>query len=180
MITKNKAVNVNSKTYKNLILAFAGESQARNKYTYFSSVAKKEGYVELAKFFVSIADNEKEHAKIWLKCLNKISSTESNLNQAIVGEHEEWTKMYKQMAVDAKKEGYLEIAKLFENVAKIEKNHEQAFNLWLNNIKSKNVFNSNRTIKWECSNCGHVVVAKIAPKVCDTCNHPQSYFKKVQ
>lgn len=179
MISKNKAVNVKSKTYKNLMLAFAGESQARNKYTYFSSVAKKEGYVELAKFFISIANNEKEHAKIWLKCLNQIGSTEKNLKQAIVGEHEEWTKMYKQMAIVAKKEGYLKIARLFENVAKIEKDHEQFFNLWLKNIKNKKVFNSNKAIKWRCSNCGYVVVAKIAPKICDTCNHSQSYFKKV-
>lgn len=179
MMSKNKVINVKSKTYKNLMLAFAGESQARNKYTYFSSVAKKEGYVELAKFFISIANNEKEHAKVWFKCLNKIGSTENNLKQAILGENEEWTKMYKQMAIEAKKEGYLEIAKLFENVAKIEKDHEQSFNFWLKNIRNKKVFNSDKVIKWRCSNCGRIIVAKTAPKICDTCSHPQSYFKKV-
>lgn len=180
MECKNKKLNSKSKTYQNLLLAFAGESQARNKYTYFASIAKKQGFNELANFFIETANNEKEHAKIWLKCLDQISSlTTENLKQAIAGEHYEWTQMYKKMAAEAKKEGFLQIAKLFENVAQIEKEHEQAFASWLNNIKSKKVFNNTKSIKWKCTNCGRVITAKSAPKLCDTCNHPQGFFVRI-
>ena len=170
---KNKLIK--SKTYKNLQIAFAGESQARNKYTYYASVAKKEGYNEIAKFFIETADNEKEHAKIWFKLINKSKQTFNNLLDAAKGEHEEWTSMYKNFANEAKKEGFNDIAKLFTNVAEIEKVHENRFNQLANLLKEKRLFNRKKIVAWKCSNCGQIVYATSAPKICATCFHPQSY-----
>ena len=170
---KNKLFK--SKTYKNLQIAFAGESQARNKYTYYASVAKKEGYNEIAKFFIETADNEKEHAKIWFKLINKPKQTFNNLLDAAKGEHEEWTSMYKNFANEAKKEGFNDIAKLFANVAEIEKVHENRFNQLAKLLKEKRLFNRKKMVAWKCSNCGQIVYATSAPKICATCSHPQSY-----
>lgn len=168
-----------SKTEKNLMTAFAGESQARNKYTYFASVAKKEGYVQISKIFEETAGNEKEHAKIWFKLLNGIGDTMKNLEEAANGENYEWTDMYAGFARDAKDEGFTKIAALFEKVAQIEKGHEERYRKLLANIKNGTVFASNNEEEWQCSNCGHVHKGPNAPELCPVCAHPQSYFEKM-
>ena len=165
-----------SKTEQNLLAAFAGESQARNKYTYFASKAKKDGYVQISKLFEETANNEKEHAKIWFKLLNGIGSTEENLAAAAGGENYEWTEMYPEFAKTAREEGFTEIAELFTKVAEIEKHHEERYKKLLSNIKEGLVFSSEGDEIWECSNCGHIVVGKKAPELCPVCAHPQSYF----
>ena len=169
-----------SKTEENLIKAFAGESGARNKYTYFASKAKKEGYEQIAAIFEETANNEKEHAKMWFKLLNggEIKSTKENLKAAAEGENFEWTDMYKEFAKTAKEEGFDDIAFLFEEVAKIEKHHEERYLKLLDNINDNLVFSKNEEVVWICRNCGHVYVGKDAPKVCPVCNHPQSYFEQ--
>lgn len=167
-----------TKTEQNLMTAFAGESQARNKYTYYASQAKKEGYVQISKIFEETANNEKEHAKLWFKALNgdKIPDTISNLKDAANGENFEWTDMYAQFAKDAREEGFEKIAELFEGVAKIEKAHEERYRKLLSNIEAKEVFIKKDVVIWECANCGHIHVGEKAPDVCPVCNHPQSYF----
>ena len=169
-----------TKTEANLMTAFAGESQARNKYTYFASKAKKEGYEQIASIFEETANNEKEHAKIWFKLLNggDINSTAENLKAAAEGENYEWTDMYKEFAKTAKEEGFDKIAFLFEEVAKIEKNHEERYLKLLGNVDNNLVFKKGEETVWICRNCGHVYVGKEAPKVCPVCNHPQSYFEQ--
>ena len=169
-----------SKTEQNLMTAFAGESQARNKYTYFASKAKKEGFEQVAAIFEETANNEKEHAKIWFKLLNggEIPSTTDNLQAAAEGENYEWTDMYENFAKVAKEEGFDHIAYLFEGVAKIEKEHEERFKKLLSNINDELVFSSDGETIWICRNCGHVHIGKKAPKVCPICNHPQSYFER--
>ena len=166
-----------SKTEKNLMAAFSGESEARNKYTYFASVAKKEGYEQLAEIFQKTADNEKEHAKMWFKLLSGIGNTEENLKSAAAGEHYEWTDMYKTFADEAEAEGFVEIAAKFRLVAKIERSHEERYLALLNNVEMQKVFEKSEEIMWECRNCGHLVVGKKAPQVCPVCAHPQSYFE---
>ena len=167
-----------SKTEKNLMEAFAGESQARNKYTYFASQAKKDGYVQISKIFEETANNEKEHAKIWFKLLNggKISDTLANLEEAASGENYEWTDMYAKFAKEAKEEGFNDIALLFENVAKIEKEHEERYRKLFANIKNNEVFNKNDNTVWECANCGFSYTGKQAIETCPVCAHPKSYF----
>jgi rubrerythrin len=167
-----------SKTEQNLLTAFAGESQARNKYTYFASKAKKDGYVQISKIFEETANNEKEHAKIWFKLLSGIGSTVENLEAAANGENYEWTDMYKNFAKEAKEEGFDKIALLFEKVAEIEKTHEERYRKLLANIKGDLVFSSEGDTVWECSNCGHIVIGKKAPEVCPVCDHPQAYFMR--
>ncbi len=168
-----------SKTEANLKEAFAGESMARNKYTYFASKAKKDGYVQIAQLFEETANNEKEHAKIWFKLLEggAIKDTEENLLNAALGEMDEWTDMYPRMAKEAREEGFIEIAELFEGVAAIEKEHEERYRKLLQNVKDKIVFSRDGDCIWQCSNCGHIVVGKEAPNVCPVCAHPQSYFQ---
>lgn len=168
-----------SKTEKNLMTAFAGESEARNKYTYFASKAKKDGYVQIANIFEETAANEKEHAKMWYKLLNggAIGSTVDNLVEAANGENYEWTDMYAGFAKEAKEEGFDEIAYLFEEVAKIEKEHEERYRKLLANIQGDLVFSREGDVIWQCSNCGHICVGKKAPEVCPVCAHPQSYFQ---
>ena len=168
-----------SKTEKNLMEAFAGESQARNKYTYFASKAKKEGYEQIAAIFQETADNEKEHAKLWFKLLNggDIPSTEENLKAAAEGENYEWTDMYDRMAKEAKEEGFDKIAYLFEQVGKIEKEHEARYLKLLENVEEGLVFSRDDERIWKCRNCGHIVVGKYAPEVCPVCNHPKSFFE---
>ncbi|MDY6421305.1 rubrerythrin [Succinivibrio sp.] len=166
-----------TKTEKNLQAAFAGESQARNKYTYFASVAKKAGYEQIAELFLKTADNEKEHAKMWFKELGGIGSTEENLLAAAEGENYEWTDMYDQMAKDAEAEGFKELAEKFRGVAAIEKRHEERYRKLLENVKAKEVFEKSGVTVWECRNCGHIVVGTKAPELCPVCNHPQSYFE---
>ena len=166
-----------TKTYKNLLLAFAGESKARNKYTFFASKAKKENYYEISNLFLEMANNEKEHAKIWFKFLNdgKIKSTLENLNDSINGENYEWTKMYNQFAIDAKKDGYKKIAKLFLSIAKIEKNHEKLFKNFLKKFSTyKNKIS--KSDKWKCSKCGQVKI-KNKPNTCDVCEHKNTFDK---
>ena len=167
-----------SKTEKNLLEAFAGESKARNKYTYFASQAKKDGFVQISKIFEETANNEKEHAKMWFKLLNggKLNTTLNNLKEAADGENYEWTDMYAKFAKEAKEEGFDSIAYLFEQVAEIEKMHEERYRKLYNNIVEKQVFEKNEEKMWECSNCGHVHYGKTAPDVCPFCNHPQAYF----
>jgi len=169
-----------SKTEQNLMTAFAGESQARNKYTYFASKAKKDGYEQIAAIFEETANNEKEHAKMWFKLLEggSIKSTIENLNAAADGENYEWTDMYDEFAKTAKEEGFDHIAFLFESVAKIEKHHEERFRKLLKNIDDKLVFSNEGDTIWICRNCGHVVVGSQAPDVCPVCSHPQSYFER--
>ncbi len=167
-----------SKTEKNLWTAFAGESQARNKYTYFASRAKKDGYVQISKIFEETANNEKEHAKIWFKLLSGIGNTVENLEAAANGENYEWTDMYKTFAKEAKEEGFDKIAILFEKVAQIEKEHEERYRKLLANIKGDLVFSSEGDTVWQCSNCGHIVIGKKAPEVCPVCDHPQAYFER--
>ena len=168
-----------SKTEQNLMTAFAGESQARNKYTYFPSKAKKEGYEQIAAIFQETADNEKEHAKIWFKLLNggEVPSTIENLKAAAQGENYEWTDMYDKMAKEAKEEGFDRIAYLFEAVGKIEKEHEERYLKLLENVESGKVFDCGEVKVWKCRNCGHIHVGPKAPNVCPVCDHPQSYFE---
>ena len=166
-----------SKTEKNLMEAFAGESQARNKYTYFASVAKKEGYEQICEIFQKTADNEKEHAKMWFKELKGIGSTKDNLAAAAAGENYEWTDMYAQFAKEAEEEGFTEIARKFKMVAAIEKAHEERYKALLNNIEMQAVFAKSEETMWECRNCGHLVIGKKAPEICPVCAHPQSYFE---
>lgn len=167
-----------SKTEANLQTAFAGESMARNKYTYFASKAKKDGYVQIAALFEETAANEKEHAKIWYKLLNNgIDDTAANLQAAAEGENFEWTDMYANFAREAKEEGFDDIARLFEQVAAIEKAHEERFRKLLANIEQKKVFSKDGDAIWQCANCGHIVVGKDAPEVCPVCAHPQAYFE---
>ena len=168
-----------SKTEQNLMTAFAGESQARNKYTYFASKAKKEGYEQIAAIFQETADNEKEHAKMWFKLLNggAIGSTEENLKAAAAGENYEWTDMYAEFAKTAKEEGFARIAYLFEEVGKIEKEHEERYLKLLENVKEGKVFEAGEVKIWKCRNCGHIVVGTSAPEVCPVCNHPKAFFE---
>ena len=168
-----------SKTEKNLMTAFAGESQARNKYTYFASRAKKDGYEQIAAIFQETADNEKEHAKMWFKLLNggEIGNTAENLQAAADGENYEWTDMYAEFAKVAKEEGFNHIAYLFEEVAKIEKEHEERFKKLLENVEEGKVFEAGEVKIWKCRNCGHIVVGTKAPEVCPVCNHPKAYFE---
>ena len=166
-----------TETEKNLLAAFAGESQARNKYTYFASKAKKDGYEQIAAIFSATADNEKEHAKMWFKELEGIGSTADNLKAAAEGENFEWTDMYEGFALTAEKEGFPELAEKFRLVAAIEKRHEERYRALLKNIETAKVFEKFEIKVWECRNCGHIVVGKCAPEVCPTCNHPQSYFE---
>ncbi len=168
-----------SKTEQNLMTAFAGESQARNKYTYFASKAKKEGYEQIAAIFQETADNEKEHAKMWFKLLNggDIGTTAENLKAAADGENYEWTDMYAEFAKTAKEEGFARIAYLFEEVAKIEKEHEQRYLKLLENVKDGKVFEAGEVKIWKCRHCGHIVVGTSAPEVCPVCNHPKAYFE---
>ena len=166
-----------TKTEKNLETAFSGESQARNKYTYFASVAKKEGYEQIASLFLKTADNEKEHAKLWFKELNGIGNTTENLVAAAAGENYEWTDMYAGFAKTAEEEGFHELAAKFRLVAAIEKHHEERYRALLKNIETAEVFKKSTVKVWECRNCGHIVVGECAPEVCSTCNHPQSYFE---
>lgn len=168
---------VGTKTEKNLETAFSGESQARNKYTYFASVAKKEGYEQIASLFLKTADNEKEHAKLWFKELNGIGNTTENLVAAAAGENYEWTDMYAGFAKTAEEEGFPELAAKFRLVAAIEKHHEERYRALLKNIETAEVFKKSTVKVWECRNCGHIVVGECAPEVCPTCNHPQSYFE---
>ena len=167
-----------SKTYENLQIAFAGESQARNNYSYYASTAKKEGYVQIANIFEETAGNEKEHAKLWFKLLNGgIKSTLENLEDAANGENYEWTDMYANMAKTAYEEGFESIAKLFEGVAKIEKEHEERYRTLYNNIKEGKVFARDEVKVWKCGNCGHIHVGKEAPEICPVCAHPQAFFE---
>lgn len=166
-----------TKTEKNLWEAFAGESQARNKYTYFASKAKKEGYEQIAALFQETADNEKEHAKIWFKLLKGIGSTTENLAAAAAGENFEWTDMYARMAREAREEGFDRIADLMEGVAAIEKEHEERYKKLLQNIEDGIVFSRDGDCIWKCRNCGHIVVGPKAPEVCPVCAHPQAYFE---
>ena len=167
-----------TKTEKNLLEAFAGESMARNKYTYFASKAKKEGFVQISKIFEETAANEKEHAKMWYKYLhNGIGDTAANLKDAADGENFEWTDMYDRMAKEAREEGFEEIALKFEYVGKVEKEHEERYRKLLKNVEDEVVFSKDGDVIWQCINCGHIVVGKKAPEVCPTCNHPQAYFQ---
>ena len=167
-----------SKTEKNLMEAFAGESQARNKYTYFASKAKKEGYEQIAAIFQETADNEKEHAKMWFKLLNNgVPSTAENLKAAAEGENFEWTDMYDRFAKEAAEEGFDNIAKLFEGVAKIEKEHEERYKKLLENLENGLVFSKDGDKIWKCRNCGHICIGKEAPDVCPVCAHPKAYFE---
>ena len=171
---KNKYAG--TKTEKNLWDAFAGESMARNKYTYFASVAKKAGYEQIAALFLQTAENEKEHAKLWFKALGELGNTAENLLHAAEGEAYEWTDMYAQMAKDADEEGFHDLAEQFRGVAAIEKSHEERYRALLNNVETKTVFEKAGIVMWECRNCGHLVTAAKAPDVCPVCNHPQAYF----
>ncbi|MCR4706998.1 MAG: rubrerythrin family protein [Clostridiales bacterium] len=166
-----------TKTEQNLMTAFAGESQARNKYTYFASVAKKEGYEQISALFLKTADNEKEHAKLWFKALGELGTTAENLAAAAAGENYEWTDMYDRFAKEAEEEGFTELAKQFRGVAAIEKAHEERYRALLKNIEMQQVFAKGEIKMWECRNCGHLVMGKEAPEVCPVCNHPQSYFE---
>ncbi|MBR1808086.1 MAG: rubrerythrin family protein [Paludibacteraceae bacterium] len=168
-----------TKTEQNLLEAFAGESMARNKYTFFASKAKKDGYVQISKIFEETAANEKEHAEIWYKYLNggKVSPTVENLLAAAEGENAEWTDMYARMAAEARAEGFDEIAEKFEQVGAIERHHEERYRKLLKNIEDKVVFSRDGDCIWQCSNCGHIVVGKQAPEVCPVCNHAQAYFQ---
>ena len=166
-----------TKTERNLAAAFAGESQARNKYTYFASVAKKEGYEQIAALFLKTADNEKEHAKMWLKELGGIGDTAQNLKAAAEGENYEWTDMYDTFAKEAEEEGFTAIAARFRAVAAIEKSHEERYRALLNNVEMKQVFEKGEMTMWECRNCGHLVMGNKAPAVCPVCVHPQSFFE---
>ena len=173
----NKNKYAGTQTEKNLEAAFAGESQARNKYTYFASKAKKEGYEQIAALFLKTADNEKEHAKLWFKELNGIGDTAENLKAAAEGENYEWTDMYAGFAKVAEEEGFPELAEKFRLVAKIEKEHEERYLALLKNVEAKEVFAKKGETVWECRNCGHIHIGKEAPEVCPTCDHAQAYFE---
>ncbi len=175
MANKNKYAG--TKTEKNLWEAFAGESQARNKYTYFASVAKKAGYEQIAELFLDTANNEKEHAKLWFKALGEIGTTEENLLHAAEGENAEWTDMYDRMANEAEEEGFTDLAEQFRAVAAIEKTHEERYRKLLNNVETMEVFKKSGVTMWECRNCGHLVVGLEAPLACPVCKHSQSYFE---
>ena len=166
-----------TKTEENLRTAFSGESQARNKYTYFASKAKKDGFEQIADLFLKTADNEKEHAKMWFKELNGIGTTAENLVSAAEGENFEWTDMYADFAKTAEEEGFTELAEKFRMVAAIEKTHEERYRALLHNVETKEVFEKSEVKVWECRNCGHIVVGVKAPQVCPVCNHPQAYFE---
>ena len=166
-----------SKTEKNLMTAFAGESEARNKYTYFASVAKKEGYEQISAIFIKTAENEKEHAKMWFKALGGLSDTAKNLAAAAEGENYEWTDMYATFAKEAEEEGFAELAEKFRRVGEIEKHHEERYRALLSNVEMQKVFEKSEQTMWECRNCGHLVMGKKAPEVCPVCAHPQSYFE---
>ncbi|MDD4584410.1 MAG: rubrerythrin family protein [Bacilli bacterium] len=166
-----------SKTEKNLEVAFAGESQARNKYNYFASVARKEGYEQIAAFFDQTASNEKEHAKLWFKALGHLKDTKANLLSAAEGENYEWTSMYAEFAKVAQEEGFIALANQFRGVAAIEKTHEERYLKLLRNIEKNEVFEKGEIVVWECRNCGHFHTGKVAPKVCPVCNHPESFFE---
>ena len=166
-----------SKTEKNLQAAFAGESQARNKYTYFASVARKEGYQQIAEIFEKTANNDTEHAKLWFKALGELGDTAANLLHAAEGENYEWTDMYATFAKEAEEEGFVELAARFRAVAAIEKTHEERYRKLLNNVEMKAVFEKAGETMWECRNCGHLVIGKKAPEICPVCLHPQSYFE---
>lgn len=167
-----------SKTEANLAAAFAGESQARNKYTYYASKAKKEGYNQIADLFLETADNEKEHAKIWFKLLHDgVGTTAENLKDAAAGENYEWTSMYSTFAKEAKEEGFDQIAALFEAVGKIEKEHEERYLALLANVEGNTVFQKGDIVIWKCANCGHIHIGTSAPEVCPVCSHPQAYFQ---
>lgn len=167
-----------SKTEKNLLEAFAGESMARNKYTFYASKAKKEGYEQIASLFLETADNEKEHAKLWFKALHDgMPSTLENLLDAANGENFEWTDMYARMAKEAREEGFEELAILFEGVGKIEKEHEERYHQLIKNLEEGKVFEKNGIVIWKCRNCGHIHVGKEAPQICPVCKHPQAYFE---
>lgn len=172
---KNKYAG--TQTEKNLQTAFAGESQARNKYTYFASKAKKEGLEQIAALFQKTADNEKEHAKLWFKALGGINDTASNLKDAAAGENYEWTDMYDGFAKTAEEEGFPELAEQFRGVAAIEKHHEERYRALLHNVEAQEVFARSEVKIWECRNCGHIVVGEKAPEVCSVCHHPQAYFE---
>lgn len=171
------ALDKNSKTAANLAFAFAGESQARNKYTYFASAARKEGFEQIAAIFEATANNEKEHAKLWFKALGGIGTTAENLAAAAAGEHEEWTEMYKNFAEVAEAEGYSDIARLFARVAEIEKRHEDRYNKLAANLESGEVWVRTGARRWECRNCGHVYIGEKAPEICPTCKHPKAFFE---
>ncbi len=166
-----------TKTEKNLMAAFAGESQARNKYTYFASVAKKEGYEQISAIFLDTANNEKEHAKMWFKELGGLGNTAENLKAAAEGENYEWTDMYATFAKEAEEEGFTTLAKKFRMVAEIEKSHEERYLKLLNNVDMQKVFEKAEETMWECRNCGHLVIGKKAPEVCPVCAHPRAYFE---
>ena len=166
-----------TKTEKNLLAAFAGESQARNKYTYFASVAKKEGYEQMAAIFEATANNEKEHAKLWFKALDGIGDTVANLLQAAAGENYEWTEMYEKFAKDAEEEGFTNLAAQFRRVAEIEKVHEKRYRALLRNIEMQKVFEKTEETIWECRNCGYIIAGKKAFEVCPVCAHPKSFFE---
>ena len=166
-----------TQTMKNLEAAFAGESQARNKYTYFASKAKKEGYEQISALFLKTADNEKEHAKMWFKELNGIGDTKENLEAAANGENYEWTDMYEGFAKTAEEEGFPELAEKFRAVAAIEKEHEERYRKLISNVEMQEVFKKSEVKVWECRNCGHIIVGTEAPDVCPVCDHPQSYFE---
>ena len=166
-----------TKTLENLLAAFAGESQARNKYTYYASKAKKEGYVQISNIFLETAANEKEHAELWFKLAHGSGTTEENLLDAAAGENYEWTDMYKEMAATAREEGFPEIAAQMEGVAAIEKEHEERYRKLAANIRDGKVFEREEKVLWQCSNCGHQVVAEKAPQICPVCKHPQAYFQ---
>ena len=166
-----------SKTEKNLMTAFAGESEARNKYTYFASVAKKEGYEQISAIFLKTAENEKEHAKMWFKALGGLNDTAKNLLAAAEGENYEWTDMYATFAKEAEEEGFTALAEKFRRVGEIEKHHEERYRALLSNVEMQKVFEKSEQTMWECRNCGHLVMGKKAPEVCPVCAHPQSYFE---
>ncbi len=166
-----------TKTEKNLQSAFAGESQARNKYTYFASVAKKEGYEQISALFLKTADNEKEHAKLWFKELGELGDTAKNLLAAAEGENYEWTDMYENFAKDADAEGFVELAAKFRAVAEVERHHEERYRALLDNVETKTVFAKSEEKVWECRNCGHIMTGKEAPELCPVCAHPKAYFE---
>ncbi|MGB9813656.1 MAG: rubrerythrin [Thermovenabulum sp.] len=168
-----------SRTEKNLLAAFAGESQARNKYTYFASVAKKEGFEQIASIFLETAENEKEHAKVWAKYLGLIGDTAKNLEEAAGGENYEWTSMYKEFAQVAREEGFIEIAEHFEKVAEVEKAHEERYRKLLQRLKEGTVFKSETPIKWRCRNCGYIHEGPEPPEKCPACDHPRAYYERL-
>lgn len=176
-MSEKKTIYSGTQTEKNLQAAFAGESQARNKYTYFASKAKKEGFEQIAALFLVTAENEKEHAKMWFKELNGIGDTAENLAAAADGENFEWTDMYEDFAKTAEAEGFSELAEKFRMVGEIEKHHEERYRALLHNVEAKEVFEKSEVKVWECRNCGHIIVGTKAPDVCPVCAHPQSYFE---